>query len=60
MWAHGLQIDKSYAVIDGVAQQIELVLAAEFVDEEVGQVAFLAFPQLWIVSYGQGGGIDIA
>ena len=46
-------------VIDGVTQQIELALTAEFVDQQLRQIAFLALAHGRIGRHDLGGGIDI-
>ena len=49
MGANGFEVDEPYAFIDGVAKQVELVLATELVDEQPCQIALLALPDLWVV-----------
>jgi len=41
-----LEIDQAQAVVTAVAEQIELVLAAELVDPERGEIALFALPEI--------------
>lgn len=59
MRADGFQIDQPHGVIDGVAQEIELVLAAEFVDQQFRQIAFLAPADGGVGGNNFGGGIHV-
>lgn len=41
----GFQIDQPHGVLAGVAQQIQLAVAAEFMHPQLGQIAFFALAQ---------------
>jgi hypothetical protein len=51
MRPHGLEIDKPYFVINGVPQQIELILAAKLINIQFSQVALFSVSDAGIVRH---------
>ncbi|OGS73077.1 MAG: hypothetical protein A2063_04300 [Gallionellales bacterium GWA2_60_142] len=43
VWPNGFEIYQAHFFLDGIAKQIELSLAAKFVNVQISQIAFLAF-----------------
>ena len=59
MGAHRFQVNQLYPRIDGVAQQVQLPLTAEFVHMQRGQVAFFLVTNGWIRGNSTNGGVHI-
>ena len=56
---HRFEIDQPDFVINGIAQQIELILATKLVHEQIGKITFLVFADAGVVRDELRRGIDI-